>query len=116
MKMVNENIKKCFDAAMELGWKIEHEDGNVFDFGKYSPAGQDFHISIDTENDVECFKNNLHEYCNGFDVSQETYLWLDSSGHGRNGAPYDMKDLYEDMEACLEMVEKLADKIDTLDL
>ena len=25
-------------------------------------------------------------------------LWLDEFGHGKNGAPYDMKDVYEDFE------------------
>ena len=28
-------------------------------------------------------------------------------GHGKNGAPYDMKDLYGDMEACQDMIYEL---------
>lgn len=34
-------------------------------------------------------------------------MWLDNEGHGTNGTPYDMKDVYEDMEACEEMTFKL---------
>lgn len=34
-------------------------------------------------------------------------MWLDSDGHGINGAPYDMKDVYEDMEACQNMILEL---------
>ena len=44
--------------------------------------------------------HNLYSVYEDFDVSSEAYLWLDSDGHGTNGAPYDMKDLYEDFEAC----------------
>ena len=33
-----------------------------------------------------------------FDVSEHAVIWLDESGHGVNGAPYDMKDVYEDFE------------------
>ena len=35
-------------------------------------------------------------------------LWLDSDGHGKNGAPYHMRDLLEDMEACETMLEDLS--------
>jgi hypothetical protein len=51
--------------------------------------------------------NNIQEYIEGYDVSYETYIWLDDTGHGANGSPYDMKDVYEDMEACLENVREL---------
>lgn len=37
-------------------------------------------------------------YCRDYDVSEQTMLWLDEFGHGKNGAPYDMKDVYEDFE------------------
>lgn len=111
----NKELKKCFEIAENFGWTIMQECDTVYDFGKFSPMGQDFHMSIDTEDDAYCFADNLREYCNGYDVSYETYLWLDDSGHGANGAPYDMKDLYEDMEACLEMMEELAEEIEQLD-
>ena len=44
----------------------------------------------------------------------ETYLWLDSDGHGKNGAPYDMKDLYEDMEACREIIYELYEIVEAV--
>ena len=50
---------------------------------------------------------NLRDYINDFDVSYEAYLWLDDTGHGRNGAPYEMIDVYEDMEECLHNMEEL---------
>ena len=49
----------------------------------------------------------IDKYWEGFDVCYETYIWLDETGHGRNGAPYDMKDLYEDTQACEDMIHDL---------
>lgn len=115
VKYLSNDLRGCFELAESLGWSVCHEDGNVYDFGKRSPAGQDFHMSIDTENDVNYFRYNLRGYCRSFDVCQEAYLWLDDTGHGKNGAPYDMKDVYEDMEACLEMIEELANEIEALE-
>lgn len=99
--------KKLTKAIEAAGFSIYHDDGNVYDFGKYSSAGQDFHFCIDTDEDLGNFLMNILEYYNGFDVSEEAYLWLDDTGHGRNGAPYDMRDVYEDMEECQEFIYEL---------
>lgn len=50
---------------------------------------------------------NIESTYSDFDVSEETYLWLDHSGHGQNGAPYDMRDCYNDMEACKGTIYEL---------
>ena len=97
---MNKELKKLLEAVKDFNWTVTQEDGNVFDFGWCSPCGQNFHITVDTENDVGYFLHNLYLVYENFDVSSETYLCLDSDGHGTNGAPYDMKDLYEDFEAC----------------
>lgn len=103
---------KIIEVAEANGWNVYIEDeseGNIcFDFGKYSPAGQDFHVSAELENnEPDTLTDNLYARYSDFDVSSETYLWLDNDGHGKNGAPYDIKDLYEDMEACQEMIMDL---------
>lgn len=55
------------------------------------------------------------EFCGKeYDVSYETYLWLDDEGHGSNGAPYDMKDVYEDMEWWKDSLENLANTLESL--
>ena len=115
--MNNENkielriLNELFKKAEELGWTIKKECETIYCFQKFSPAGQDFYFFVDTENDPDLFLPNLLSVYNDFDVSYETYLWLDDTGHGRNGAPYDMKDVYEDMEACEEMIYGLWSKL-----
>lgn len=82
-------------------------DTIVCEFQKRSPAGQGFSFNIWTDDDGSSLAHDIFEYYENFDVSSEAYLWLDCTGHGMNGAPYDMKDVYEDMEACAEMVKEL---------
>lgn len=98
-------INKIINISENLGWTIQIED-NVFLFSQYSPARQNFYIEITADN-VENLVKTFQEKCAYFDCSEEAYMWLDDSGHGCNGAPYNMKDVYEDMEACLDMMEEL---------
>lgn len=46
----------------------------------------------------------MEDYYDCFDPDTRTYLWLDSSEHGRNGAPHHMKDVLEDMKAVKKMI------------
>ena len=96
------------------GWndwsaKIIERNGDtiVCEFQNYSPAGQDFSFCVWTDDDGSSLAHDIFDYYNSFDVSAEANYWLDNTGHGRNGAPYDMKDVYEDMETCKDMVEEL---------
>lgn len=112
------SIEKLLNRAKENGWNVT-VDGNYINIGKYSPAGQDFSFDIDVtdfeeENDstaAELFVEAIHAEYDEYDVSYEAYIWLDDDGHGKNGAPYDMKDVYEDMEACKDMLWELYDDL-----
>ena len=111
MKTLNERIKK---NAENQGFKVDivdNGDGNyTFIFSKYSPAGQDFSFEADMEeNNIQYLLDNIYDFYKNYDCSEEAYLWLDETGHGTNGAPYDMKDVYEDMEACEKYVLDLYD-------
>ena len=102
--------EKILNLIGEQGWDIdEMEDDNhkySYELSKFSPKGQDFnfYVNIDNLNDFASELLNVHD---NFDVSYETSLWLGGDGHGKNGAPHDMKDVYEDMEACKSMIHGL---------
>lgn len=96
------------------GWndwsaKIIERNGDtiVCEFQNYSPAGWDFSFCVWTDDDGSALAHDIFDYYDSFDVSAEANCWLDDEGHGKNGASYDMKDVYEDMEACKDMVEEL---------
>lgn len=103
------NIKKITKIAESLDWSIS-TSGDEIELEKYSPAGQDFIISVTAEN-LEELIEKLFERYNDYDASEEAYLWLDNTGHGKKGAPYDMKEVYEDMEACQNMILELHDAL-----
>ena len=98
-------IDKIVQIAEDLGWSVDVSEEELL-FGKFSPEGQDFSFPINKE-DFDDITWAIHNYIDNFDISEEVYLWLDNTGHGKNGAPYDMKDLYEDFEASLENVDEL---------
>ena len=92
--------------AESLDWNIDIDDDYVT-FQKYSPEGQGFNMTISIEEKFIDFCQNIYTYYDEYDPSQEAYYWLDSTGHGTNGAPYNMRDVYDDMEACQDMIYKL---------
>lgn len=57
----------------------------------------------------------LNSLIDDYDISYETYLWLDDTGHGKGGAPYDMLDCYKDSEEALEQLESLHHLLKNLD-
>lgn len=99
------------ETAEYSDWKVTINK-NDFTFHKYSSASQDFILEIKAE--ASSFKDlcqKVVEYYSDFDVSRETYLWLDDTGHGKNGAPYDMIEVYHDMEECEELIQELKDDL-----
>ena len=100
--------KELSNAIENAGFSIrEDDDNNEIEFEIYSNYGQDFIIIVEKGDSLEELATNIFEYYESFDVSQQAYLWLDEFGHGKNGAPYDMKDVYEDMEECEGSILKL---------
>ena len=106
MKKSKEQLLK---VAKGLDWSIS-DYGDTLEFSKYSDYGQDFSFCIGSDDLIR----NLGDYIGDFDVSEEAYKWLDDSGHGKNGAPYEMCDVYNDMEDCKEMMQKLLDAWENL--
>lgn len=116
---MDKRFEKIYQIAKSEGWQVaceysdEKETVVSFSFEKFSPAGQDFcfEVFVPNDEDEDTFYENvadaIYQYWDDFDVCQETYIWLDDTGHGKNGAPHDMKDLYEDMQACEDMIHDL---------
>ena len=95
------------DAIEEAGFKITAEGENEYYFSKYSSAGQDFGFSVDIGDTVEKFADNVLDYFNDYEPSAEAMLWLDGDGHGINGAPYEMRDVLDDMIECRGFIQEL---------
>jgi len=111
------NIKAVVQCAESKGWSV-HVDGTqkentvIFDFYKFTPAGQDFSFTaIMQDDDFQSLIEDVENFYNAYDPDEEAYIWLDHSGHGRNGAPYHMRDVLDDMEAAERMVGELLEAL-----
>lgn len=102
------NIAEVLIKIGELDWNVtESMCDDTVCIGKFSPADQDFSIEITKVDNVREFIEQIYNAYDSYDPSYEASLWLDSTGHGTNGAPYNMKDLYEDMEWCQNSLKEL---------
>lgn len=83
-------------------WKVSvSQNGGrnetVVEFNTISPAGEDFHTTlvIDGKPTVTEIAESLLAYQEDFNPVAEALLWVDSEGHGKNGAP-DLEGLISD--------------------
>ena len=57
-------------------------------------------------NDTGNLISEIEDYYEGFNPDYEVQ-WIGSDGHGRNGAPYHIKDIVSDMEDAEAMIKTL---------
>ncbi len=98
----------------DLGFKVSNwqSNGNSYscDIQKYSPAGQDCNFTLDMEKDNPASAAKaLDELYENYDPDEETMLWIGPDGHGKNGAPYHMSDVLNDMKAVEKDLENARD-------
>lgn len=91
--------KEILKAIEAVGFSVQQNADYIF-LRIFSPAGQDCNLIFDKDDcgDFDTFADKIYERYEDFDVSTETMFWLDSEGHGKSGAPYEMKAVLEDME------------------
>lgn len=95
------NYEELISITESLGWNVI-ENKDTLHFFITTPAQQSFSFDLDKKKDIKDLLQSLDDYRNNFDVSSETYRWLDETGHGKNGAPHNMMDVYKDFEWCGE--------------
>lgn len=57
---------------------------------------------------LEELAGDAYEQWREFDSDYETALWIGEDGHGKNGAPYHIKDILADFEKYEKDLEELA--------
>ena len=112
-------VEQITAVATGLGWQVStnrHENVVAFDFQRYTDKGQDFNVCIEMkDDDFDNFLHELEQYYESFDPDYEAYLWIGSDGHGKNGAPYHIKDIVSDMEEAEKTIEKLYETLKTIE-
>lgn len=103
---MNVDFEEIIKIAEDLDFGVSDDGDNRYCFGKYSSAGQDFSFSLDIKEDMKSFASEVWEYYESYDVSEEASYWIDSSGHGANGAPYEAIEVIADMEECKGFIKE----------
>ena len=100
---------KIVRMAGDTSWSVSIEDESYVEFSTYTTFGNDFGfaIRIYRDDDLSDIIDRIKEYIDDFDVDYEAYLWIGADGHGKNGAPYHIKDIVSDMEDARDSMKKL---------
>lgn len=110
--------QKLLDLIISIGqnkgWTVDFigHDNKLGDvcFQRYSPAGQDFNMEIEIDdNDPKDFLKSLAYYYENFEPDGEALNWCDGQGHGKNGAPNRLKDIIIDFEEIEKEIKELLD-------
>lgn len=100
-------MKETYGEILErLGWSYTDDgDGNI-ELEKYSPAGEDFIITVGAENFVE----NVKEYAAHFDQEEHIEMWVEARRNKVAGVP-SIKELVKDAEDIDAMLKELAEAL-----
>ncbi|MDA3053227.1 hypothetical protein OFO01_07315 [Campylobacter sp. JMF_01 NE2] len=111
MALTQNKVEKVAEALyFNVDFTKDTNGNKSAEFSTYSPCGQDFNFSIDYKK-ISDLPEEIHKYYHAYDPSYETSLWIDSEGHGKNGAPYEIGDIYEDMKWCEASIKELYEEL-----
>lgn len=108
--------QKLKDLIIEIGekngWSVDFFENNEncvnVNFQRYSSAGQDFSFGVEVnDNNPQGLLDDIDNYYQEFNPDGEALLWCDNDGHGKNGAPYRLKDIIADFEEIEEEIHQL---------
>lgn len=95
------------EAAEQIDWSVHIED-DCIEFEKYSPAGEDFFLTI-TGNDEDEVVEKVREYAYDYDPDEHAEMWVES--RGKRGVPDSIRTLIDDADAIKEMLFELAEEL-----
>ena len=100
-------MKEIYGEILErLGWSYTDDgDGNI-ELEKYSPAGEDFIVTVGAEKFVE----NVKEYAAHFDQEEHIEMWISARRRGTRGVP-STRELVKDAEGIDAMLKELAEAL-----
>ena len=91
------------DICEKLDWRVtDTGDGNI-ELEKYSPAGEDFIITVGEER----FVDNVKAYAASFDQEKHIAMWVEARRSGTRDVPSAFA-LVEDAKAIDKMLQELA--------
>ena len=127
--MITSISQRIIDAITAKGVNVEQSFAGheiEVEMTWYSPAGQDVNQTITVNTDTvssqcdvdQSFAQQLEDLYEDYDPSAEAYLWLSdgrdgkTAGHGKNGVPDTMGDVYADFCTVEKRLEELSNAVE----
>lgn len=109
--MADTYIQRIKEKAQELGWAV-CVDVEV-EFHKYSPASEDFCFAVTKD---ENLAEGAREYAEDFDTEEHIMMWVVAKQNGSVSGIPDIKTLVQDADDIKQMLEELADALESVPL
>lgn len=105
--------KVCSDNGWDFWWYAPNTSPSVACSLRFTEVTCDntTEFSKDDVADLQTFSKAVGEYAKSYDVDYKTYIWLDEWGHGKNGAPYHIREVLEENEKIKAAWDNLANKL-----
>ena len=105
---LNKEFKKVCE---EKGWNVSEYNYDLI-LQKYSPAGEDFYLSIDTKETKNTKKvvKEIRRQADDFDIDDHVEIYIGM--RGKKGVPSSISTLLKDAEDIKEMIEELAEELE----
>ncbi len=96
------SFKKMFSSKQwraihsSTDWEVDFSQENSSVTATFVPLfslTRDYSLEIEDVRGFEDLCKKVQESYEGFDPDYETFLWIGPDGHGRNGAPYHIRDI-----------------------
>lgn len=90
------------EICEKLDWSVYTDSSGNIELEKYSPAGEDFIITVGEDD----FVDNVKAYAASFDQEEHVEMWV-AARRSTKGVP-SVKELVEDAQAIDDMLRELA--------
>lgn len=97
---------KYREICESLEWAVTECDDGTVELEKYSPAGEDFIITVNAED----FAREVERYADDFDADDHIAMWIEAKKNGTAGVP-STRELVHDAEDIQEMLNELAEAL-----
>lgn len=96
--------------VVEYGFAVYGTNEPYWELRQHTPAGEDWIVDLEVNNDANTLVNSLRDYVNGFDIDYEVEVLV--AMRGTHGVPGSIKTLLEDAEWKYETLKSLLKDIE----
>ena len=104
LERLEDVLEKLEDIiVIEYGFAVYGTNEPYWELRQHTPAGEDWIVELEVNNDANTLVDSLRDYVNGFDIAYEVLIAM----RGTHGVPSSIRTLLEDAEWKYETLKNL---------